>query len=1031
MKPTIDQHDRDLAVNALYGNYLVSAGAGSGKTTIIKYRIHKMLKDSLKEKDPSKRISLSDFLVVTFTNKAAHEMKDRVREELSKDPETAHLIPELEGSSIMTFDAFALELVKTYHYKLGIDSDVQLIDQAVLMTQERKMVDEIFERRGALALKGDDPSFANLIASFCLKETSNLAGFIVECMELWSLQEDKKAFIDSYIETHYSKAFIQSMIEEYISYIRYLTNSYLRRVRYEIEDDLISIPDEEFLQGFLEKKTLTEMVEYVSTAKWKKARTKADASSKEAHSSITKAWNKEVKDSLLSLVSEEQVIDSWMDNRGHMEVIIEILRELDEKMARFKSEHAAYSFADIASLARQLASDEEIGKALRSRYKFIMVDEYQDTSDLQENFISLLSSGSVFAVGDLKQSIYRFRHANPAIFKRKFDEYGKGNGGTLLTLSSNFRSRESILKTVNSIFAQIMSAECGDIDYSDHQALDFGQEKYSDTEDRENHDFDVISYVKDSDYYPGEQEARIIANDIIEKLESGYKVLDGGNWRPCVPGDFCILDKRKANFPAYSKVFGEAKIPFMAFGNADPDMDVMTVMIALIRLINAIRDGVHGKTLRHLYASIKRSFLYQSTDEELYYALKDSTYKDDPIVSNVKESLGKLSNKSVKEIVDWAIDNYHVVESLPRLGAVKADFERIEYFRQLAEQCSTFGWGLNDFCEYFDLIKAYGEKLEADDKSDGTGLVQMMSMHASKGLQFKIVYLTELDAITTSKSDGRALTVSHDYGFLMPLDGAGSGKGLPHVMSRQLADKASISEAMRLLYVAMTRAEEKLIAIYPLTTNKAGDIKFSECTDPRDAKKLIDFLACTKDFEITKMAKDFTLKTYSAAAKTETSLPLEYKEPRAIKSIAYEGERASKGASPDLDMKVLRYGEALHKYLELTDFHDKDLSWIKTEKEREIVRKVIELDIFADVENARVYHEYEYFDQESGHNGIIDLLLVYPDKSVIVDFKASKIDDPAYAKQLATYERFVSSAFGKPCEKYLLSILGGRYKRVE
>ena len=317
----------------------------------------------------------------------------------------------------------------------------------------------------------------------------------------------------------------------------------------------------------------------------------------------------------------------------YAKAIIKIINELDEKVLGYKGKYASFEFNDIAKMAIKIAKTPNAKKEISSSFKEIMVDEYQDTSDLQETLVNLISNNNVYMVGDIKQSIYRFRNANPLIFKNKYDKYSKEDGGIKIDLLKNFRSRDKVLENINKIFNLLMDDDFGGANYKESHQMVFGNTVYSENSVNTD-DLDVFVYNKeDKKYSDTEYEAFIIAGDIKEKILSGYKVLDKETktLRPCKYDDFCILIDRKNGFEIYKKIFEYLDLPLLIYYDEKitNEKDIL-VLKNLIDLIVCIYNKDYKQKFKYDFYSILRSFLYNEKDEVfINYFVNNNYYNSD------------------------------------------------------------------------------------------------------------------------------------------------------------------------------------------------------------------------------------------------------------------------------------------------------------------------------------------------------------------------------------------------------------------
>jgi len=1037
--PTPDQL-KAIAHNE--GNCLVSAGAGAGKTKVLTQRISRLVAE--------KEAKLGELLVLTFTNKAAFEIKDRVRTAIATHPlpEVRAQSPEVEGASITTFDSFALDLVTRYHYRLGIDKEISLVPQSLIDTQKKLTIERILEERAALANQGKDQRLKEFVGRYCVKSTDSVIKLIIAIDKEADLKKDKKAFLKNYVEENFSDAFFENGIKTCYQKAIAIIEKACDLIHSEYENTEYADLDGQLLQGLLSCKTHDDLYS---------AEIKFVAAKKNALTDQDKSARAKVKE-MVALAKSYLVAPKAESHRKHMELkddadlLFGIVRELNNRLDEWKKANASYSFADIASLARDLVQDDQVAAELRAKYKFAMIDEYQDTSDLQDQLIERINDKCLFMVGDIKQSIYRFRNANPKNFKAKMDAYSLGQGGTLITMAENFRSRKQIIDAVNAIFGKIMSEELGGVDYSKNQALAYGNKGYEETKDMEPYGYRVYRYTRGGKGQ-AEDEAEAIARDIASKIVSGYKVHDWSKpkgdpepYRPCDYGDFAILIRKKDDFPIYERKFRDYGIPIsIANPKKKDEKTIKIVLKTLLRLALEVKAGLTDSiSLRHLYVSLKRSFAQAEKDEAIYASLTSGEYLKDPIFQQIRDVLEK--SESIGNLARNLVKSFDLARKLPLIGDVKENFEVIESWISYLESLSKFTWDLQDVIQYYDDLDKTGVEEEDDQAPSESEAVRLMSIHASKGLEFPIVYLPQLNKpISRDKVN---FTFSRNWGILLPNqnEAYSVAEGPFHILAQSEEYDESLSEMMRLFYVALTRAKENLVFLLPKPEKQPSLPAFPKSFEHfllfADAEKGHEFDADTLPEVDKKSLEETALKRKEEEAGREDSeneakikeglLHFLEQDLRRISSLPKEvdAKRASKEVEGPIDQGKLRYGEKLHRLMELTDVCKKDVSWIEDQKLREKIEKVLSLPCFKDSAKARQFHEYSFLGPE-GQEGIIDLFLLYEDHVDLIDFKASDIEDLAYASQLRFYAEFLEKSFKRPVSAYLVSISKGRHVRVE
>ena len=258
-----------------------------------------------------------------------------------------------------------------------------------------------------------------------------------------------------------------------------------------------------------------------------------------------------------------------------------------------------------------LKDNKEVREELANYFSEILIDEYQDTSDIQETFISLISNNNVYMVGDIKQSIYRFRNANPYIFKNKYDNYSNHLNGEKIDLNKNFRSRSEVINNINLMFNYIMNDNIGGADYKTSHQMVFGNTAYNNNEE---FNMQILTYDHDKSFNKNEIEAFLIAKDIKNKINNKYQVFDKktSSLRGATYNDFVILMDRTTDFELYKKIFEYQNIPLAIYKDETLNGEVdTTVLCNLLCLIKATRERDFSTKFKYLFTSIARSFLFR------------------------------------------------------------------------------------------------------------------------------------------------------------------------------------------------------------------------------------------------------------------------------------------------------------------------------------------------------------------------------------------------------------------------------------
>jgi ATP-dependent helicase/nuclease subunit A len=798
--------DQKKAVLAKKGNFLVSAGAGSGKTKVLTDRVIELLSTG--------ECSLDELLVLTFTDKAADEMKNKVRDKLVTNPLTAPLASQIDSAYIMTFDAFFRSLVSKYHYELGINGSIDVADESLLKAKLDNIVvstlEEHYQKR--------DPGLLKLASLYAEKDDKNIQQMIKLVIHQASLVSDKNKFYADYEKTYFSNETLLKDVCHLYTLAEDKINAAVSKAKDGFSSEAIDAKESDdvlaFLSPFASSRNYDELYECLTkTRKFPRIKPKLQPEDKEVFASIKDLFGE--ASSLISLGSQQEVINDYLSTKDDVLSIVALAHEVDGRLEQFQKENAVYSFSDIASLARQAMKIDSIKAELKSHFHFVMIDEYQDTSDLQENFINELDCPNVFEVGDIKQSIYRFRNANPDFFKSKFDNYKLGNGGSLITMGDNFRSRETVVNEIDNLFDNIMSEDLGGINFNrENQALKFGATSFSASEKEANRSIEIYTHDEDLVHKKEEIEPNIVANDILKKMRDGYP-LKGS--KPAEFKDFAILVSAKSCFPFFKRVFKQAHIPLeitdKPSGNKEDVILTFKRVVHLISIMDSEDCPNKEEDLRHCYLSIMRSYLFSEKDNDLYNDIVSKKYLSSPLFNMVKKDGTSLKKGSLRLGVEKIFSSLPFFANLPLVGNVKNNYEKLSSLRSIASSLDKMHSSWEDFDNYFSDLDRLDLEIPLESGQNSKNAVHLMSIHASKGLQFPIVYIPSLDKRFNLDDSKGSFLFSKKFGLLIPVDPASKPVSFLHLLNKELVDKEARNEAMRLFYVGLTRAEEKLILV--------------------------------------------------------------------------------------------------------------------------------------------------------------------------------------------------------------------------
>ena len=1016
--------EQQLAVDLEGTNIIVSAGAGSGKTAVLSERVIRKLKDG---------IDIRNILMLTFTNEAAGEMANRIRKKIKKAGLTSQL-EFLDQAYITTFDAFALSLVKKYHYVLNIDKSIDIIDSSIIDLKRNEFLEEIF-----LSLyEAKDEKFLKLIGDFTTRDDEVIKKAILSINKSLDLKYDKEDYIDNYINNFYNNKYIEQLFAEYFNY--------LKKISLELEDSVL------ILENFMDSSSYENI--YNSLSKLFRPNsyndlyknnniilprfTKVDSSGISVKENIQELF-KELNE--LVIYSEDELKNNYFCTRDYVEVILKIIKMLDEKISLYKKEHNSYEFTDIAKMAISIVKDnEDIRLELKDKFNEIMIDEYQDTNDLQETFIKLLENDNVYMVGDIKQSIYRFRNANPLIFKDKYDRYSINNGGKKIDLLKNFRSREEVLYNINEIFAPLMTQDIGGINYKESHAMVYGNKAYIEKGANDyNNYLDILTYNnEDKKYTNDEIEAFIIAKDIKKKIEEKYLVFDFDKEcnRDVTYNDFCIILDRGSKMSLFKKVFEYLDIPMEVYkdNNLIEENDIFIIK-NIIGLILSIKDGIYNKNLKYYFTSVARSYIGNLCDNEIFKCFEENKIFKTDIYNKCYEISKDVDIMTPNILLKRIIKDFDFYDKFILVGNVDAAIKRINYLLELSKNVENLGFSIIDFSNYLNEMIDSDQEIKYKEAKSNSISVKIMNIHKSKGLEFPICYFAGFPKTFNISDLKNKFMFDNKYGILTPFYKEGIGETFVKTLVKNNYYLNEVAEKIRLFYVALTRAKEKMIMVMPNIEDKKyvkDEISFMDGIKFRSfydfiksisgnlAKYMISIdlnnVGVTKDYEFSKsLSKNMVNNEEANMLFIEDEIPF----------IEIEKKHASKTIKEILsvsDEKTLEFGTKIHELLELTDFKNANT-------DNKYVNHL--LNTF-DFNSAKIYQELEFSYELDDvlYHGIIDLMLEYEDKIFIIDYKLKNIDDENYIKQLNVYYNYVKCISNKDVHMYLYSILDNVTKEI-
>ena len=864
-KPTAAQA---AAIETRGSAVLVSAGAGSGKTRVLTQRLMSRICD---ENDP---VDLDRFLIITFTRAAAGELKGRIMQELAerlaKDPGNRRLRRQnaLCGrAQIGTIHRFCAALLRENCHILGLSPDFKIVDDERAEAMKTAALEQVLEAR--YARPEDYPGFLALADTVGAgRSDDRLAALILnlhlrmQCHarpEQWARKqvEQLRAPAEDAADTPWGR----EVMAQARASAEYWSGEMDRLLSLMAGEEKISAAyRDSFAQTAAELRELCRCLNIgwdrardclpIHFERLKGLRNSPNPQPSELLKSRRDACKKAMGDlEGLLYAPSAQLLSELRLTAPAMEALLEVTLDFDRAFSRDKRQRGLVDYADLEHFTARLLTDEEgapteLAKQLSRRYAEIMVDEYQDVSRVQDAIFRAISQEgkNLFLVGDVKQSIYRFRLADPAIFTEKYLSYAdheKAAPGQprRILLRENFRSRREILEGANALFSMCMSRRLGDMDYDEAASLQYGA-SYPGTVPVPELTLVEVADGEDEDS-PDKtaQEAAWVAGKIRKLMDSGCTVTGAAGPRPLQYGDIAILLRSgNAVGPAYCRALAEQGIPVAAVQGGDyfASVEISTLVSMLAVLDNPHQDIPLIAVLRSpafgFSADALSAIRGADRQSDFYTALKAAAETDEACRAFL-EKLERLRDLAadlpMAELVWLLLTELDLLAlcSAMRDGAQRR--ARLMAFIELAERYEGSGYrGLHRFVLWLRRLSEKGQEPALGGAESSA--VQIMSIHKSKGLEFPVVFLCDT-ARRFNRQDSRDTVLVHpELGLGPKLTDTQRRVEYPTLARNAIKlrlEREMLSEEMRLLYVAMTRARERLFITAALKDPEAAIAK--------------------------------------------------------------------------------------------------------------------------------------------------------------------------------------------------------------
>ncbi len=856
--------DQQKVISTRNKNILVSAAAGSGKTAVLVQRILSLITDI------EHPVDIDRLLIVTFTSAAAAEMRERVHsailKRLEEHPDDANLQRQatlIHNAQITTIDSFCLFLLRNHFHEIDLDPAFRVGDPGEVKLIEKQVLSEVLEEFYAQGEQG----FLAFADAFCPDGKDGKLEAMVEELYQYSMshpwpiewldacdQTANKLTEDNLFQSEWMKYGMTlaqentkealTMAKRAMEICELSSGPYMYAET--LEDDIRILEQLVHRVGRCTEIESYEQVQAVlSDIKWKRLPIKSDDSVLVEHREEVKGLRERYK-KIVTEMRELYFVSPWeliyekeKIAQGLQHTLICVTKAYIDKLGEVKKEKNILDFSDVEHYALNILirEGEPTKTALwyQEHYREVMIDEYQDSNMVQELLLSAVSCEkdgqyNRFMVGDMKQSIYRFRLARPEIFMEKYNRYqNEEKNECLICLKKNFRSREEVLTTTNAVFAKIMRPQIGGVMYDEEAALYVGAE-YPQTDQCET-ELCIYEVTKDDELGKRKAEAYMIAQKIRELMQT-MKIGE----RQLAYRDIVILLRSGTNIAdeILSVLMSEGIPAYVTSNTGYFSAPEVTLLMNMLRILNNPYDDL-------AFCSVATSLFFRMTEEELamirattargvtlYESFREALGKEESSLSKeclekIKDALGLVAElrdeavvRSMTELVNGILARFHYIEYVAALPAGEQRKANVAMFvEKTVDFEKTSFHGLFQFIRYMEQLKKYEVDYgEAATLAENADVVRIMTIHKSKGLEFPVCFVAGLDKRYNLRDTTGTMLVDADWGiasdYVLPEKNR-TGKTLRKMLLAQKMKRDSIGEELRILYVAMTRAKEKLI----------------------------------------------------------------------------------------------------------------------------------------------------------------------------------------------------------------------------
>lgn len=1072
------------AIQARGKNILVSASAGSGKTSVMIERIVQIILNQ--------EADITEILAMTFTKLAAEQIKAKLSKALKKackeNPELTAQLDKLSYANISTIHSFCNNMLKSYFYKVGLEAGFKIIEPIDEQELKTKALNRLFSE----LYENDDKTLSSLLNKLISKRSDKV------------LKEQVLKLYDYIVTEPDPQQYLQKSLQKYTEQgLEEISKNYLRDIKEDLK--LFISPLNYISQNFTSEDkgvypVVEQMLEDIKTVLSAQSFEELGFISGKKYTMTSKSYKDDPFLASLKEMAKEQkallekingrigaFLDSFSNKEGYYKTaedfkgLVQLVNGFTAEYKTLKDEAGVVDYADLEQLTIQLIKDQEVARDISEKFKFIFVDEYQDVNPAQEYVIKKISRNNLFLVGDVKQAIYGFRGSDSELFTATEKEYKLGEG-IFIELNQNFRSARAVIDGVNKVFSTAMTEDSG-TNYLDRQMVygegypdngeclvyPYQKEKEEEEVWQVSEIYDLQKHALSQDQVSNCGEGDLIAKIITDCIGKKYYDLATSSYKSIGFKDIVILsrslgDKAEELANRLAQLGIRVQVSSKATGVEFPEILMLTDILKLIVNFNSDTSlvsamlSIGGFTQRELI-KIKKGNNKSFVEAFLNYDKQDEILEK---IIKFKEIYSKLRLRS--EIADAS----EVVATLFTLAPIEASFGTQMYGEEKLKRIYRFmelgkGYRVDDY-----LQRISSGKIGFNFESDSGDSVKIMSMHASKGLEFPVVILAECgkkyndsdlkDILIFDRKEGVAF-LYYDSKTKIKYTANPFREYVKYRLKKRL-----IREEIRLFYVAMTRAKYKLCIV----GETKGLKEKIEANQLGFINKYIDYIKLedmpqgeVKSTLLEQKSDDRTVivgePNLEIAQKIKNNLDFVYPYEKmdiplksSVSAVSFE-EKKIYEVNKDFGESSAEKGTAYHKFLELWDFKEDWQGFYKTRAkelmseewdllEEKVLEKICSMEVFSLLNGYSLHKEKQFIvgvpykliasstvEDEVVVQGTIDLLAINKNKAIIVDYKYSTISNEQdlvkkYQKQLALYAYAVKKVLNLEVEAYLINI---------